>query len=404
MAAPALPARSASTRWTVLANTVAMNFFATGMAWTYVVVLVAPILHDLGLGLRAWGTIWSGISMGALLGALPAGALVDRIGVRRSVALGALALAGALTLRGLADGLGTMLGSMILFGVALAVVATSLPKALGGAFPAAELGLANGVALAGNGAGQGVATFAAPLLAASVGWRGITFAIAAVVALLGVVWAATVREHAPRVGASVTGAASGLAAVLRIRDVWILALCYLLFLGGYIGVVGYLPTYLVTVQGLAPAAAGLMLTVLLGAYLCGSLFLPALSDRIGLRRTLYVPGIALSAAMAFASALVTGAPLVLVMAVWGLAAGVIALVFAVPLELPAVGPALAGSAVGTIVMAGFVGGFVSPLVGLALVEVDPLYGFAFWAGCYLLSALLFLALPETGPRREGDPR
>ena len=65
-----------------------MNFIATGMAWTYVVVIVGPILEDLHLGLRDWGTLWSGLSMGALLGALPAGGLGDRFGVRRVVALG----------------------------------------------------------------------------------------------------------------------------------------------------------------------------------------------------------------------------------------------------------------------------------------------------------------------------
>jgi len=395
-------------RWSVLANAVGMNFFATGMAWTYVVVLVAPILQDLGLGLRDWGTLWSGISVGALLGALPAGALGDRFGVRRSVAVGALAMAGALSLRGVAGGLGAMLAAMILFGFTLALVATCLPKTLGAWFPASELGLANGVALAGNGAGQGLATFAAPLLVGSVGgWRDLTFAIAGVVAILGVVWAATVGDRAPAHGgapAAATSLRAGLLEVLRIRDVWILALSYLLFLGGYIGVVGYLPTYLVMQQGLAPAQAGLMLSVVLGAYVCGSLLLPTLSDRIGLRRAVYAPGIALSAAMVFASALFTGPPLVLVMAVWGLAAGVIALVFAVALELPAVGPRLAGSAAGMIVMAGFVGGFLSPIVGLALAEIRPLYGFAFWAGCYLLSAVLFLALPETGPRRHGGAR
>jgi len=67
--------REPSARWWVLGNVFAMNFVATGMAWTYVVVLVAPILADHGLALRDWGVLWSGLSMGALLGALPAGAL-----------------------------------------------------------------------------------------------------------------------------------------------------------------------------------------------------------------------------------------------------------------------------------------------------------------------------------------
>jgi nitrate/nitrite transporter NarK len=392
------------TRWIVLWNAVAMNFFATGMAWTYVVVLVAPILGDLQLGLRDWGTLWSGVSMGALLGAVPAGVLGDRFGVRKVVTIGALAMAAALALRALAGDFAILLAAMVLFGVTLTLVATNLPKAIGLWFPAAELGLANGLALGGNGAGQGLATFLAPLLLAHTGgWRGLTFAIAAAVALLALLWAATVRDpvRAPQAATSPAAAPSilaGLGAILRIREVWLLAASYFFFLAGYIGVVGYLPTYLVTVQGFEPAQAGAMLSIVLAAYVVGSLILPAFSDRIGLRRWVYVPGVIVCGVMIIASSLLLGPGLVLVLAIWGFSAGGIALVFAVPLELARVGPALAGSAVGATLMAGFLGGFLSPMIGLALAEQNPLWAFVFWSSCYAASAACFFLLPETGSR------
>jgi len=390
-----------SARWLVLSNVVAMNFLVTGMAWTYVVVLVAPILQDLGLGLRDWGTLWSGLSMGALLGALPAGALGDRFGVRRVVAAGALAMAATLGLRAVGSGFATVLAAMVLYGVTLSVVSANLPKALGTWFPPAQLGFANGIALGGNGGGQGLAAFAAPLAIAHVGgWRGLTSALAIAVAALALIWLLTVRDRAGAHAASDSGGIlAGLVAVLRIRAVWLVAGSYLCFLAGYLGVVSYLPTYLVSVRGLAPAEAGGMLTIVLAAYVVGSLILPGLSDRLGLRRAVYVPGILVAGAMVFASSELVGLPLVLVMAVWGLAAGAIALVFAVPLELPEIGPALAGSAIGATLLAGFLGGFLSPMIGLAIAERHPLRAFLFWAGCYLASALLFFLLPETGPGR-----
>src|SRR5262249_58783406 len=95
-------------RWLVLANVVGMNFFVTGMAWIYVVVLVEPILKDLGLEQRDWSVLWSGLSMGALLGALPAGALGDRFGVRGVVTAGALAMAATLALRASGAAFGTV--------------------------------------------------------------------------------------------------------------------------------------------------------------------------------------------------------------------------------------------------------------------------------------------------------
>jgi MFS family permease len=147
---------------------------------------------------------------------------------------------------------------------------------------------------------------------------------------------------------------------------------------------------------MAPAEAGGMLTIVLASYVVGSLLLPGLSDRVGLRRTVYVPGILLAGVMVFLSSVLVGVPLALGMVVWGVAAGAIALVFAVPLELPSVGPALAGSAIGATLMAGFLGGFASPMVGLALAERSSASAFLFWAGCYALSALFFWLLPETG--------
>ena len=139
-----------------------------------------------------------------------------------------------------------------------------------------------------------------------------------------------------------------------------------------------------------------MLTVVLGAYVVGSLTLPAYSDRIGLRRRVYIPGVALCGLMIVASAQLVGWPLIAVLAVWGVAAGGIALVFVVPLELASVGPALAGSAVGATLSAGFLGGFVSPMIGLALAERAPMAAFVFWAACYAASAVCFALLPETG--------
>jgi NNP family nitrate/nitrite transporter-like MFS transporter len=375
-----------------------MNFFVTGMAWIYVVVLVEPILRDLGLEMRDWSRLWSGLSIGALLGALPAGALGDRFGVRGVVAAGALAMAATLGLRASGAAFGTVLAAMVLYGVTLSIVSANLPKALGMWFPAEQLGLANGIALGGNGGGQGLATWAAPLAIAHLGgWRGLTLWVAGAVALLALVWGATVRDRSgPAAPSDSRGIIAGLTASLRIREVWLVAASYFFFLAGYLGVVSYLPSYLVSVRGLAPTAAGGVLTVVLVSYVVGSLFLPGLSDRLGLRRAVYVPGILIAGVMVYAASQVTGAALLAVAVVWGLAAGVIALVFAVPLELPRVGPALAGSAIGATLMAGFLGGSVSPYVGLRLAERSAPMAFLFWAGCYGASALLFALLPETG--------
>jgi len=186
--------------------------------------------------------------------------------------------------------------------------------------------------------------------------------------------------------------------VLQVKDVWIVAGCYFLFLGGYIGLIGYAPTYFVTVQGMTPSAAGVVLSIVMWAYVAGTFVLPTLSDRIGLRKAFFVPGTLLTGVFIFAAAYALGTPLWIVAALWGFMAGTAAIAFVIPLEMEGVGTMLAGSAIGVAVTAGYLGGFVSPLIGMRLVSTNPVAGFAFWGGCYVLSALLFLLLKETGPR------
>jgi nitrate/nitrite transporter NarK len=290
-----------------------------------------------------------------------------------------------------------VLASMVLYGVTLSLVSANLPKALGMWFPPEQLGLANGVALAGNGGGQGLATFMAPLAVGwAGGWRGLTSWLAVGVTALALVWGASVRERGPRPqpGDSLPGA--GLVGALAVREVWLVAGSYFFFLAGYLGVVSYLPAYLVSARGLAAQQAGGMLSIVLASYVVGSLILPGFSDRIGRRKVVYVPGILLSGLMVYCASAFMGTTLVAVMVIWGFAAGAIALVFAVPLELPGIGPELAGSAIGATLLAGFLGGFVSPIAGLALAQRSPAAAFLFWAACYALSALAFALLPETG--------
>jgi nitrate/nitrite transporter NarK len=126
--------------------------------------------------------------------------------------------------------------------------------------------------------------------------------------------------------------------------------------------------------------------------------LPTLSDRIGLRKVVYVVGLAVSGVACAAAALLTGAPLFFTMAGWGIASGAVGLLFVVPLEMERIGPARAGAAVGLATAAGFLGGVLVPLVGIPLADADPLLGFALFSGCLLLSAFLFLRVRETGPR------
>jgi nitrate/nitrite transporter NarK len=127
--------------------------------------------------------------------------------------------------------------------------------------------------------------------------------------------------------------------------------------------------------------------------------LPTLSDRIGLRKIVFVTAIWVNGIAVFTEAYLLGLPLAVASIIWGISAGAVGLVFVVPIEMEGVGPARAGTAVGIVMGAGFLGGVLSPLIGLRLSETHPVLGFAFFSCCYLVAALLFAMIRETGRRR-----
>lgn len=397
-------------RWWVLANSVLVFTFTFGMGWTYIVMVVSQVRVDLDLSLADWGSLWSAIAFGTMLAAILGGALGDRFGIRRIVGLGVVLMGTTLVLRATASDFGSMYAWMFLFGIALALTFPNVPKALGMWFPPQEFGLANGVTQAGYGMGAALATVLTPLILSLLGgWRNLTYVLGFSSIALGVLWFLTVKDRTlvkppadrpdtTNPGESGLGAVAAIQQVVRVRDVWLLAGCYMLFLGGYIGIIGYAPTYFVEEQGMTPTASGFVLSLLMWAFVAGSLVLPALSDRVGLRKIFYIPGMLITGLCMVLAAYATGISLWIVAIMWGLLGGVGPIAFVVPLEMDGVGPILAGSAVGVALTAGYLGGMLSPIIGMSLVEINPLAGFVFWGGCYALSGLLFLGLKETGPR------
>jgi NNP family nitrate/nitrite transporter-like MFS transporter len=387
-------------RWWILASAVLVNLIG-GSGWNYIIMVVPQVLEDLGLEIGDWGTLWSGIALGVLVFSIPAGVLGDRFGVRRTIGAGVAVGGAALLLRAEVGGFAPMLASMVLYGVSVALVAANLPKTLGLWFPLQQLGFANGVTLAGFGAGQGAAILLTPFVVVHLGgWRELTQLFGYLSFAVAVYWLAVVREPSGTHGTSTGGSPlASLGKVLRVRDVRFVAVCYFLYFGGYLGAIGYVPTYFTTVQGMSPERTGFIVSLAAWTFIFGSILLPALSDRIGLRRRVFFGAIFANGIVVFAEAFLLGVPLALASILWGISAGAVGLLFVVPVEMERVGPALAGSAIGVANSAGFLGGAIAPVLGMSLVAVDPLMGFAFFTACYLLSASLFLTIRETGWRR-----
>ena len=258
-----------------------LSFAVCFAAWGLIGALAPRFREALGLSDTATGLL---IATPVLLGSLarlPMGALGDRFGGRAVLTVLMLVVAGACLLVPLASTYRQLLWA----GFALGLAGASFSVGVGFVSrwtPRERQGVALGIYGAGN-AGQSIAVFLAPLLAASVGVPGVFHIAATVVALYAIVWLALSRNPA---GPRPSSGLAALGGVLREPLAWVLALFYFLTFGGFVAFGIYLPTLLRDEFALTPADAGLRAA---GFVALATAARPAggwLSDRLGGARVL----------------------------------------------------------------------------------------------------------------------
>lgn len=258
-----------------------LSFALCFAAWGLIGAVAPHFREALGLSGTATGLL---IATPVLLGSLarlPMGALGDRFGGRAVLAVLMLVVAGACLLVPLARTYPQLLAA----GFALGLAGASFSVGVGFVSrwtPRERQGTALGIYGAGN-AGQSIAVFLAPLLAAAVGIGGLFRIAAAAVALYAVVWLLLARNP-PATGPSPGLAAVG--AVLRERLAWVLSLFYFLTFGGFVAFGIYLPTLLRDEFGLRPADAGLRAAGFVALATAARPFGGWLADRLGGARVL----------------------------------------------------------------------------------------------------------------------
>jgi predicted MFS family arabinose efflux permease len=312
---------------------------------------------------------------------IPTGLMVDRFGARRVLAAGAAIAATGGFLFALAPGFaGASLGRLLIGGsVGVAWVGTL--KLAAHWLPPQRFALATGLALAAGTAGAVTAGVPLAWAVAEFGWRAVMLAGAAATALVcAAIWRLARDDPAERGYRSWFGAAQpgahrpsvreALAEVLRYRNTWLMFLAPQGVVGACLAVAGLWGVpWLVAVYGFSPAQAALYCSALLLAWALGGPAFGALSDRLRLRKPLYLAGCA--AALACWSALVLAprplapATLLALLLGAGFASGCMVIGFAFAKE--SVPARLSGTATGIANMGSMSGAMLlQPLVGLAL--------------------------------------
>lgn len=177
-------------RWAMLFG-VWLVYFSFGVTVASMAPLIAPITADLGISHGAMGTVlgaWPLIYIGS---SLPAGALIDRIGPRRSLMLCSALIALSALLRGFADGYLSMFLAVAVFGLGGPLISIGAPKVMSLWFEGKERGIAMGLYISGPTIGNILSLSLTNSLLMPFydgDWRAVLLTYAGVSVACGVVW------------------------------------------------------------------------------------------------------------------------------------------------------------------------------------------------------------------------
>ena len=135
---PKLTEKKLRYRWFMLAWLM-LVCLVIGLATAIIPALFDEIKADLSLTHAQVGIIWGALSFGTLLSAVIGGALGDRLGVKKVIAIGLLGAAVSCGLRAVLTSFWGMTFTMALLGVAAGFIFPNISKAVGMWFPRRRL-------------------------------------------------------------------------------------------------------------------------------------------------------------------------------------------------------------------------------------------------------------------------
>ena len=226
---------------------------------------------------------------------VPTGILVDTLGPRRILLLGAIVACIGSILFGLAPSMNVALVGRTLVGLGVSVTFIAMLKIIAVWFDEKHFATVTGMCMLFGNLGSVLAGVPLSLTAQAVGWRSV-FVVAGVVSLLlGIacwIWVRDRRDgssdaHRPKFDRTVI--LGGLMQVLRNRATWPAALTNTGIAGAFFAFAGLWATpYLVQVHGLSRDVAASHLSLWFGGFAVGCFFLGTLSDRLGRRKPVLV--------------------------------------------------------------------------------------------------------------------
>ncbi len=369
--------------------------------------VVAPITRDLDLSHGAMGSVLGIWQLVYIAAAIPCGALLDRLGARRSLFIGALIIAASGLARSFATDYATLLLAVGLFGIGGPIVSSGAPKAVSQLFTGSQRGLAMGIYITGPAMGSVIVlslTNAVAMPALGHDWHRV-LQLWSLCALAGaVIWLllslhpVARRLDAPAESGPRARQTEVVGSLLKLPAVRMLLVMAVGIFSFNHGLNNWLPE-LLRHDGMSAAAAGYWATVPTVVAIFGSLLIPRLATPE--RRFVLLAGLGLAAMLASLMLEAGAGPVLLVgLMLQGIARSSLMTVAILTLvETRGVGEKYAGTATGLFFSAAEIGGAGGPI--LLGVLYDATGGFD--AGLFMLAGIgALLAVAALRLRRLSD--
>ncbi len=397
--------QSLSYKWIILAIMWSTTFIAV-YAQFQVSALAYKIIPELNLSQGNFAMVLLSPMLPAVLFSIAAGALADRFGVKRVVAVGFIYSIMGTYFRYLATDFMSFFILMFLSGFSVALLNANVSKLLGAWFPRKQISTAMGIYFSSAGFGMGGALATSTLFSTAKSAYTTAGLIMLGVFILWMVFVKGKPDGAPELPAKPVLKYIGVAA--RSKNIWLAGIALMFFMGANMAFLGFLPNALTQVRGIDPTQAGIMAAMVTLGTILGNIIGPNLADRIGRIKPFLSPVAFLGAILMFASWMAPGISVWILLILLGICLGVsIPLLMAFPMLLPEIGPVYAGSAGGLMATLQLIGAFFIPSIIIA-----PLGGnnytiiFGISSIFLLLLGVVTLFLPELGAkaRNEQNPK
>ncbi len=366
-------------------------YFSFGMVMSSLVPIVTLLRDELGISYTQMGLILGAWQLTYIAAAAPSGILIDRIGPKKALVIGALIIAVSALLRSYAEGFWSLFAAVALFGLGGPIVSIGLPKLVVDWFSGPSRGLASGVYITGPALGSVLVLSSthALILPITGSWR-MTLAIYALIAFaVAVLWIVFGRDSAEsksdrEISRAATG---GYREVLFQPAVWtVIIVGFSSFLASH-GLRSWLPQIL-EARGMSPAISGVLSSLPAITGIIGSILVLRLASRGSGNRKIATIALLVVTGLCVASIMfVDGWPLVLAIAVEGFCAAAIQpLMLNILMEMPSVGPRRIGTAAGIYFSVGEVGGTAGPALMGLLADVTG----SFTPGMLAMAAVMLI--------------